>query len=196
MNEAGVNPTHTPEVQAELERFRNYLRFLADIKLDRRLRSRIDASDIVQDTMLRAYAAWNTFRGNDPDQRLAWLRQILMRSVLHALRDARCAKRDVAREQRLDGVIDESSRQIEQWLAADQTSPSEAAQQSEELLRVAEAVYQLPEAERVAVIGYYWQRGTLADISEELGRSVPAVAGLVHRGLGRLRDQLVDIPQV
>src|SRR5690349_18305851 len=108
MNEAGGNPTQTPEVQAELERFRNYLRFLADIKLDRRLRNRIDASDIVQDTMLRAYAAWNTFRANDADQRLAWLRQILMRSILHALRDARCAKRDVAREQRLDGILDES----------------------------------------------------------------------------------------
>jgi len=68
-----------------------------------------------------------------------------------------------------------------------------AVQQAEELLKVAEAVYQLPEAERVAVIGYYWQRGTLADISEELGRSVPAVAGLVHRGLRRLRGQLVEV---
>jgi DNA-directed RNA polymerase specialized sigma24 family protein len=45
----------------------------------------------------------------------------------------------------------------------------------------------------VAVIGYYWQRGTLSDISEELGRSVPAVAGLVHRGLRRLRGQLVEV---
>ena len=51
----------------------------------------------------------------------------------------------------------------------------------------------LPEAERVAVIGYYWQHGTLADISEELGRSVPAVAGLVHRGLRRLRGNLPQI---
>jgi RNA polymerase sigma-70 factor (ECF subfamily) len=193
MKEAGTNPTQTPEIEAELEQFRNYLRFLAEIKLDRRLRNRIDASDIVQDTMLRAYAAWDTFRGNDSDQRVAWLRQILMRSILHAIRDARCAKRDVSREQRLDGILDESSRQIEQWLAVDEKSPSEAAQQAEELLQVADAVYQLPEAERVAVIGYYWQHGTLADISAELGRSVPAVAGLVHRGLRRLRGQLTEV---
>jgi RNA polymerase sigma-70 factor, ECF subfamily len=193
MKEARANPTQTPQSRAELEQFRNYLRFLAEIKLDRRLRSRIDASDIVQDTMLRAYAAWDTFRGNDSDQRVAWLRQILMRSILHAIRDARCAKRDVSREQRLDGILDESSRQIEQWLAADQQSPSQAAQQAEELLQVADAVYQLPEAERVAVIGYYWQHGTLADISAELGRSVPAVAGLVHRGLRRLRGQLTEV---
>jgi RNA polymerase sigma-70 factor (ECF subfamily) len=193
MNDAKAKPNETPDNRAELERFRNYLRFLAEIKLDRRLRSRIDASDIVQDTMLRAHAAWDTFRGNNSDQRVAWLRQILMRSILHAIRDARCAKRDVAREQRLDRILDESSYQIEQWLAADEQSPSEAVQQAEELLQVAEAVYQLPEAERVAVIGYYWQRGTLADIGAELGRSVPAVAGLVHRGLRRLRGQLAEV---
>ena len=37
-----------------------------------------------------------------------------------------------------------------------------------------------PTRSGVAVIGYYWQRGTLADIGEDLGRSGPAVAGLVH----------------
>lgn len=193
MNEAEVKSPDATEIQPDLERFRTYLRFLADIKLDRRLRNRIDASDIVQDTLLRAYAAWDTFRGDNSNQRVAWLRQILMRSILHAIRDARCAKRDVTREQRLDRILDESSRQIEQWIAADEQSPSEAMQQNEELLQVAEAVYNLPEAERVAVIGYYWQHGSLAEISEELGRSVPAVAGLVHRGLRRLRGQLESV---
>ena len=72
-------------------------------------------------------------------------------------------------------------------------SPSEAIQQTEELLRVADAVYQLPDAERIAVIGFYWQHGTLAEIGEELGRTAPAVAGLVHRGVQRLRGQLVEI---
>jgi RNA polymerase sigma-70 factor, ECF subfamily len=181
------------EVQPELEQFRDYLHFLAEIKLDRRLRSRIDASDIVQDTLLQAYVAWDTFRGDNSAQRVAWLRQILMRTVLHALRDAQCAKRDMTREQHIDAILQESSRRIEQWLATDEHSPSEAAQQAEELTSVAKAVYGLPEAERIAVIGYYWQHGTLAEISEELGRSVPAVAGLVHRGLRRLQGRLAEI---
>src|SRR5437667_8765206 len=115
MKETGGVSAHTRETEAELERFRSYLRFLADIKLDRRLRRRIDASDIVQETMLKAYGAWDDFRGHDSGQRVAWLRQILMRTILHALRDARCAKRDVAREQNLDVALDESSRRIEQW---------------------------------------------------------------------------------
>lgn len=190
MKDAEAIPTQSPEVQAELERFRNYLRFIAEVKLDRRLRRRIDASDIVQETLLRAYVAWDTFRGDASAQRVAWLQKILVRTILHALRDARCAKRDVAREQHLDQILDQSSRNIEQWLAADEQSPSEAVARAEELLKVADAVYRLPEAERAAVIGFYWQRESLAEISTDLGRSVPAVAGLVHRGLRRLREHL------
>lgn len=193
MKDVEAIPAQSPEIQAELERFRNYLRFMAEVKLDRRLRRRIDASDIVQETMLRAYVAWDSFRGDASAQRVAWLQQILMRTILHALRDARCAKRDVTREQHLDRILDNSSRHIEQWLAADDQSPSEAVQRAEELLKVADAVYQLPEAELAAVIGFYWQRESLADISAELGRSVPAVAGLVHRGLRRLRGHLTAV---
>ncbi len=87
-----------------------------------------------------------------------------MRCAMHVVPSG-----DMAREQHLDGILDESSRRIEQWLVTDEQSPSEAVQQAEELLKVADAVYQLPDAERAAVIGYYWQQGTLADISEELG---------------------------
>jgi RNA polymerase sigma-70 factor (ECF subfamily) len=193
MKDTDVVPAQSPEIQAELERFRNYLRFMADVKLDRRLRRRIDASDIVQETLLRAYVAWDKFRGDASAQRVAWLQQILMRTILHALRDERCAKRDMAREQHLDQILDQSSRNIEQWLAADEQSPSQAVERAEELLQVADAVYQLPEAERAAVIGFYWQRESLAEISAELGRSVPAVAGLVHRGLRRLRGHLASV---
>ena len=192
MKEAPGTSSQATGQHTELERFRNYLRFLADIKLDRRLRSRVDPSDIVQETLLRAYDAREAFRGTDSGQHVAWLRQILMRTILHALRNARCAKRDIAREERLDGLLDQSSRRIEQWLAADGASPSQAVQQAEELVKIADAVYQLPEPERVAVVGYYWQQLTLAEISSELGRSVPSVAGLVQRGLRRLRGQLAE----
>lgn len=181
-----------PPIEEVMEQYRSYLRFLAEIKLDRRLQGRLDPSDIVQEALLRAYRRWNTFRGSHQPQRLAWLRQILMRTILHALRDARCAKRDIGREQDWDRIADQSSHRIECWLAADETSPSQSAQQAEELLRIATAIGQLPEPQRTAVVRYYWQGATLAEISCELGRSPPAVAGLVHRGVRRLREVLAD----
>jgi RNA polymerase sigma-70 factor (ECF subfamily) len=183
-----------PPVEEVLEQYRSYLHFLAEIKMDRRLQGRLDPSDIVQDTLLRAYRAWDTFRGSQQPQRLAWLRQILMRTMLHALRDARRAKRDIGREPAWEKIADQSSQRIERCLMADAASPSQAVQQAEELMRIAVAIEQLPDPQRMAVVRYYWQGATLAEISTELGRSPPAVAGLVHRAVRRLRELLVDQP--
>jgi RNA polymerase sigma factor for flagellar operon FliA len=113
-----------------------------------------------------------------------------MRQVLHELRDALRAKRDIDREQQLEGVLEHSSQRMQNWLANDDASPSQAVQQSEELLRIADAVYELPEHERIAVTEYYWQSATLAEIGRDIGRSAAAVAGLVHRGLRRLQSKL------
>ena len=55
MKEAPGTSSQATGQHTKLERFRNYLRFLADTKLDRRLRSRVDPSDIVQEALLRAY---------------------------------------------------------------------------------------------------------------------------------------------
>jgi RNA polymerase sigma-70 factor (ECF subfamily) len=173
-----------------LERYRGYLCLLAESKLDRRLRAKIDPSDIVQETMLAAFKAWNDLRGSSEGERLAWLRQILIRTLLHAVRDFGAAKRDVAREQPLVRLADRSSVQLEALCAADQTSPSQAAVRAEELLRVADAMLDLPDEQRTAVLGYYWRGATMAEIGEELERSAPAVAGLIHRGVKRLNQRL------
>lgn len=173
-----------------LERYRSYLRLLAETKLDRRLRAKIDPSDVVQETMLQAYRAWGDLRGASEGERLAWLRQILMRTLLHAVRDFGRAKRDVAREQPLVRLADHSSAQLEALCAADQTSPSQVAERAEELLRVADAIEQLPEEQRSAVLAYYWRGASMEDIGVELQRSSAAVAGLIYRGVKRINQRL------
>lgn len=180
----------SPEFESIVGRYRSYLRFLADCKLDRRLRRKIDPSDIVQETMLQAFRAWGDVRGTSEGERLAWLRQILIRTLLHAVRDFGRAKRDVAREQPLVRVADESSACLEALCVADQTSPSQLAVRAEELLGVINALQELPVQQRTAVLLFYWHGQSLAEIGSELGRTPPAVAGLIHRGVKRLSSQL------
>jgi RNA polymerase sigma-70 factor (ECF subfamily) len=174
----------------ELERFRPYLRLLARLQLHRRLQSKVDASDIVQQTMLHAHQARAGFRGTTEAERAAWLRQILARNLAHLVRDFGRDKRDCSREQSLQQSLDRSSARLEVFLADDQSSPSQRATRNEDVLRLAAALEQLPDAQRRAVEMHYWEGCTVAEIGETLERSASAVAGLLHRGLTALRAEL------
>jgi RNA polymerase sigma-70 factor (ECF subfamily) len=169
-----------------LERFRGYLRLLAGLQLGPRLRARLDPSDLVQLTMLQAYKARGEFRGGTEAELAAWLRQILARNLLNAGRDLGRARRDATRERSLEA----SSAHVEAWLAADQSSPSQRAERNEQLLRLADALTELPDAQREAVALHYLQGWTVAEVAGHLGRSSTAVVGLLHRGLKQLRGRL------
>ena len=69
------------------DRFRSYLRVLAKMQLDERLRSKLDPSDVVQQTLLQAHRALDDFRGGTDAEMAAWLRQILARNLAHSVRD-------------------------------------------------------------------------------------------------------------
>ena len=177
------------EINVVLQRYRGYLLMLAELQLDPRLRGKLDPSDIVQQSMVQAYEAWDQLRGVSPEERLAWLKRIVARNVLHALRDFRRAKRDVCREFSLEQAVDDSSARLECWLSARQSTPSGCVARAEQLLQIAGAVETLPPGQRDAVVLFYWQGCSLAQISKNLDRSVSAVVGLLHRGITRLREQ-------
>ena len=60
-----------------LEPYRKYLKVMAELHLDRRLRGKLDASDVVQQTMMRACSALAELRDDQPEVLAAWLRRIL-----------------------------------------------------------------------------------------------------------------------
>ena len=175
-----------------LDEFRSYLYLLARAHLGPRVQKEIDASDLVQQTLLDAHAKREQFRGDTDAERAAWLRQILTRNLADALRHQHRAKRDVSRQRSLEAEIDGSFCRAESWLAASQSSPSQHVTRKEELLRLADALTKLPEAQREAVVLRHLQSMSLAEVSSQLDRSEAAVAGLVYRGLNKLHDLLDD----
>ena len=177
---------------SELNRYRQYLLLLARVEIDPRLREKLDPSDVVQQTMLDAYQKRDQFRGTSEAEKAAWLRQILANNLVDALRAVGRKKRDVAREQSLELKIEQSSLRFAKWLAADQSTPSQKLEQHEQAIRLADALAQLPDTQRESLVLQNWNNWTLAEIADHMGRTPAAVAGLLKRGLKRLRELLTD----
>src|SRR5262245_12397127 len=166
------------------------LEVLARVHLDPRLRGKLDPADVVQQTLLRACAALPDVRDRSPGVLAAWLRKVLARTLADTVKHYHRDRRDVALERSLEADLDQSASGLAGWLAADQTSPSEAAGRNEELLRLANALSALPDPMREVVVLKHCQGWTLQQIADRIGRSVPAVASLLRRGLEELRQEL------
>jgi RNA polymerase sigma-70 factor (ECF subfamily) len=184
--------TGEPDLQS-LDRFRDYLRLLAGLQLSPALRSKLDSSDVVQQTMLKAHQAIGQFRGTSEAELAGWLRQILARNLAAAAREMGRAKRNVVRERSLEAAVEASSVRLEAFLADDQTSPSLRADRNERVVRLAVEVAGLPEAQREAVTLHHLQGWPLAEVARQLDRTPAAVMGLLHRGLKQLRSRLESL---
>jgi RNA polymerase sigma-70 factor (ECF subfamily) len=165
-----------------LESFRSYLRMLADLQMPWKENGRLDPSDVVQDTLVKAKQHLGQFRGKTEAELAAWLRGILSNAMIDALRR-------VTRERSvLQALVELSSARLEASLAADGSSPSEQAVRHEELEQLAAALTQLPEDQRSAVQLQHLHGLSVALIAGYLGRSKSAVGGLLRRGMARLRE--------
>ena len=67
-----------------LARYRDYLVLLARMSLSRGVQAKLDASDVVQDALVRAHRGLGEFRGATEEELVAWLRQILSRTLANA----------------------------------------------------------------------------------------------------------------
>lgn len=174
----------------QVERYGDYLRLLAGLQLGPRLRAKLDESDVVQQALLQAHANRGQFQGRTEAEWLAWLRAILANAMAAAARRFGTEARDLGRERSLEAGLELSSSRLESMLAADQSTPSELASRGEEVLRLAKALASLSQDERRVVELHHLQGVPVAEVAVSLGRSRPAVAGLLFRGLKRLRELL------
>jgi len=180
-------PTHATDL---LGPFRKYLTVLASVHLDPRLRGKLDPADVVQQTLLRAHVALPTLRAVDLPAVAAWLRKILASELADTVKHFRRDRRAVGRECSIEADLDRSASGLIGWLAASGSSPSQRAARNEDVLRLTDALADLPDRMREVVVLKHCQWWTLKQIADRLGTTVPAVASLLRRGLERLRGRL------
>jgi RNA polymerase sigma-70 factor (ECF subfamily) len=167
----------------DLESYQSALLLIARAQLARQQLDGVDASDLVQQTMLEAHRDWDQFKGQTEAERFAWLRKALYHNFLDA-----CARARAGKVQEAD--LTQSFIGLDELLIAPDTSPSERAVRSEDLTRLAKALDRLEERQRQAVLLKHIAGLTLKEISERLHCSPAAVAGLLYRGRQHLQELL------
>jgi RNA polymerase sigma-70 factor (ECF subfamily) len=184
--------TETLPPPGGLEGQGEYLRLLARLQLGPGLQGKLDASDIAQQALLQAHENREQFRGQSEGDLRAWLRSILANVLAGAARRFATEARDLTRERSLEAALAESSARIETFLAAEQSSPSERVVHGEQLLRLAEALAQLPADYRQVVELHHLKGLAVAEVAVAMERSKPAVMGLLVRAVKKLRELLQE----
>ncbi|MBC8874930.1 MAG: sigma-70 family RNA polymerase sigma factor [Planctomycetes bacterium] len=171
---------------------RSRLRRIVAVRLDRRLTGRIDASDVVQDSLLEATQRLPEYLSRQEVPFFVWLRQLAWQRVAQLYRhhvEAQC--RSVEREA-AEGVplSEESAMVLADRLAMSGTSPSGRLRREELRTQVRSALARLaPNDQEVLVLRHLEQLST-REISAILQISEPAVRHRQRRALERLTKLL------
>ena len=177
-----------PDLGELVPGYRNYLRTLTRLQLGTRLRGKADDSDIVQETLLRATAKLDQFRGTTEDELIAWLRQVLSSVIANSVRHYYgTSRRDIRVEKSLEAELTESSSRLRNCLADRGASPSARASSNEEVIRLSDALAQLPNHYRDVIELRQIQQLSFAEVAVTMNRSVDSVRSLWPRALAELR---------
>lgn len=172
-----------------LELYRNYLRVLADLEIGRRLRRKVDASDIVQETYLEAHRQFAQFRGTIEPQLAEWLRTILAGALARTVRRYFGTQaRDLRLEQEISSGLGQSSAALSAWAVDSMSTPSHQVVRGEQTMIVTDALSALPDDYRTVLLLRHMEGLTFVQIAEQMNRTVDSVEKLWVRGLARLKQ--------
>jgi len=169
---------------------RSYLGFVARSQVETWLRRKVDASDLVQQTMLEAHRDFERFQGASEKQWLAWLRKILSHNAADFVRHYRgTAKRQARREVGFRDPADSAAPGAPEP-AAPGVTPSQEFLQLDNQLRVTAAMAQLSEDYQEVIVLRNLQRLPFGEVAGRMGRSRPAVQMLWMRAIKKLQAVL------
>jgi RNA polymerase sigma-70 factor (ECF subfamily) len=170
---------------------------MVEMRLDWRLRARLDASDVIQDAYLEVAQRLEEYLPDPTLSFFLWLRLVVGEQLINLHRHHLGAKaRDAGREVSLyrEALPAASSAALAAQLLGKHTSPTQAAIRAERLLRIQAAVNQLDPLDREVLSLRHFEQLTRAETARILGIEESAAAKRYIRALKRLKDTLADMP--
>jgi RNA polymerase sigma-70 factor (ECF subfamily) len=179
------------------ERHRQQLRRMVELRMDPRLRSRIDASDVLQEAFLDVAHDLGAYLADPKVPTVLWMRLHVARRLTRLHRQHLGTQmRDAGQEVSLyQGTLPEaSSAALASMLLGQLTSPTQAVQRAERMLQVQEALNSLDPIDREVLALRHFEQLSRAEAALVLGISQEAGAKRYFRALKRLKDVLATMP--
>src|SRR5437870_3130549 len=163
--------------EALLMRYRQRLRQMIAVRMDRRLAARIDPSDVVQEALTEASQKLPAYLAQRPLPLYPWLRQLAWERLIEVhRRHVYAQKRSVLREDQFSvSLPDESALQLAGRLFAPGSSPSKRLIRAEVLLHVRTALEQLNPRDREVLVMRHLEQMTMAEIAAVQGATEGAI---------------------
>jgi RNA polymerase sigma-70 factor (ECF subfamily) len=178
-------------------RHRARLRRMVELRLDRRLQARIDASDVVQEGYVEAVGRLEEYLRDPRYPLFLWLRLIVGERLLKLHRHHLGTQlRDAGLEVSIyRGALPEaSSAALAAQLLGKHTSPTQAAVRAERMMRLQEALNTLDPMDREVLSLRHFEEMSLAETALSLGIEESAAAKRYVRALKRLKAILANMP--
>ncbi len=176
---------------------RERLKQMLSFRMDPRLRSRTDLSDVLQESYIEAYRRLNHFNRKPGLSFYVWLRQVTMQRLIDLHRQHLLAdKRDVRQEVRLGAnhYNAATSAVIAKQLVDRMVSPSQDAIRQEMVAQLESTLEEMDGIDREVLALRHFEELRNSEVAEVLGISEAAASNRYVRALSRLRKDLEKIP--
>ena len=169
-----------------IDQCRDYLLLVANQEMDADLKRKLGPSDLVQESMLSAYACFDRFDGRTERDFLAWIKGILGNEMRHTRREFKgVKKRQIGREAQMDGSAGVGIRLTDPY-----NTPRRDAVQKEQAAALQQAMQRLPANYQEVLQLRNWQHLSFEEIAQRTDRSVDAARKLWYRAVLKLKTEL------
>lgn len=178
-------------------RFRDRLQKMVRLRMDTRLRGRVDSDDILQETWIDAARRMPDYVADPPMSYYLWLRSLAVQKLTDAMRHHLGAqKRDAGRDVSLHrgGLPEATSVSLAAQLLGRLTSPSNAAIRAETQLKVQEVLNEMDPVDREVLVLRHFEHLSNAETAELLDIKKSAASKRYIQAIRRLKAVLRNTP--
>lgn len=183
------------DAKSTLSEHRGWLKQVAKQHIRQELNRKLDASDVVQETLLRVHRSAPEIRGKSEAEVRAYLLTAMANCLIDAHRGLYAGKRNIALERSIKESLNQSSESILRWIESREMLPHQCLTVKESRERVLEALDKLALASDIeyqVVVRVKFDGEKQKELAASLNVTPSTVAKHLRHGLKKMKEYLTS----